>query len=181
MLKRLAPAGTALVLAGLVGCQQPSTGDPGSAVPVSFLQERVGRALDDLEGARAALPDDTDEVSERLADARLQLRRLDEYYLPLLAAREQVARARSSVASRSGDAGSAVDSAEAVLLGIVRGHGRHLQGEMREPLERLEDVRTALAAGNTGEARELLRRLGSHLESIFFRGEIVLRESELDR
>lgn len=180
MLKRLALAGTALVLVTVLACQQPPTRDPGSTVPVAFLQQRVGRALEDLDGARASLYLDSTEVSERLAGAHLQLLRLDEYYLPLLAAREQVARARSTVASRSDDARSAVDSAEAVLLGIVRGHGRHLQGEMREPLERLEDVRTALAAGNTEEARELLRRLESHLESIFFRGELVLQESELD-
>lgn len=168
-------------LAALVGCQEPVADVAGEPVPVSFLQERLRRAIGHLDAARATRPGDSAGASARLADARLLLRRLDEYYLPLLAARDQVARALESADSGESAALPAVDSAEAVLLGIVRGHGPHLQDEMREPLERVEDIRTALAAGNAEETRQLLLRLHHHIESIFFRGELVLQESELDR
>lgn len=170
-----------LCLFGLAvaGCQLPDR-DPSSDLPVSFLQERISAALADVEAARSAVPDDTAEASARLEASRLTLRRLDEYYLPLLAARRQVERARASLGADEAATRSAVDSAEAVLLEIVGTHGRHLEREMRGSLERLEDVRTALAADEVAEARRILERLSHHLESIFFRGELVLQGSELD-
>lgn len=180
--RRLRTVVLALILAPVTACEAPAD-DTGADVPVAFLQERVREVLDDVERARSALPDDVPEASTRLEDSHLKLRRLDEYYLPLLAARAQVATALGAVdAGDAGDgsAGAAVDSAEAALLGIMRGHGRHLEKEMREPLARLEEVRAALSADDVEEARRLLRSLRHHLESIFFRGDLVLEGSELD-
>lgn len=168
-----------LAMLPLVSCDTTSR-DTAADVPVSLLRERVRTALADVDRARAVLESDPDEAASRLTDARLTLRRLDEYYLPLLEAREQVSTALDALDSEQGAVASAVDSAEAALLGIVRGHGRHLEGEMRQPLQRLEDVRTALTASDTAEARRVLRKLGLQLESIFFRGELVLEGSELD-
>lgn len=177
--RRFGPLALALILGAPLSCEAPA-GDATADVPVSFLQERLREALDDIERARATLSEDLAGASARLDDSRLKLRRLDEYYLPLLAARQQVGAALRAVDSENGPAGAAVDSAEAVLLDIVRGHGRHLEGEMREPLERLADARTALAAGDAAEARRVLRKLRAQLESIFFRGDLVLHGSELD-
>lgn len=170
-----------LCLLGLamVGCQLPDR-DRGSDLPVSFLQERIQAALADVESARAAVSADPAEASERLEASRLTLRRLDEYHLPLLVARQQVERARASLGGDEATARSAVDSAEAVLMEIVRTHGRHLEDELRGSLERLEDVRMALAADEVEEARQILEKLGHHLESIFYRGDLVLEGSELD-
>lgn len=154
--------------------------EDGGGIPVSFLQDRIREVLLDLERAEAALPESAGEASAGLDDARLDLRRLDEYYLPLLAARRQVGRAARSADSDAGAARAAVDSAASALTGIVRAHGRHLEGEMRGPLQRLQDARTALEAGNASEARRILERLHEHLRSIFFRGDLVLEGSELD-
>lgn len=168
-----------LIGLAVISCRAPVTED-GGGVPVSFLQDRVRNVLVDLEQVEAALPVSDDEASARLQDARLGLRRLDEYYLPLLAARQQVGRGARSADSDAGAARAAVDSAASALTGIVRTHGRHLEGEMRGPLERLQDARTALEAGNASEARRILERLHEHLRSIFFRGDLVLEGSELD-
>ncbi len=177
--RRLRTFVLALVLTAVTACAAPAD-DTAADVPVTFLQERVREVLDDVERARSALPEDVPEASSGLEASHLKLRRLDEYYLPLLAAREQVATALGAMDAGDGSAGAAVDSAEAALLGIVRGHGRHLEKEMREPLARLEEVRAAQSADDVEEARRLLRSLRHHLESIFFRGDLVLEGSELD-
>lgn len=177
--RRLHSVVLALTVAAATACEAPAD-DSGADVPVSFLQERVREVLGDVERARSALPEEASEASSGLEASHLKLRRLDEYYLPLLAARERVAAALVAVDAGDGSAGAAVDSAEAALLGIVRGHGRHLEKEMREPLARLEEVRTALSADDVERARRLLRGLRRHLESIFFRGDLVLEDSELD-
>lgn len=174
--RQLRTVALALTAAAGVSCDAPADGTTAD-VPVSFLQERVQQALDEVERARAALPGDVPEAASRLEGSRLRLRRLNEYYLPLLAARRQVTIALDAL---DAGAGAAVDSAEAVLLGIVRGHGRHLEKEMREPLARLEEVRVALAAGDVEEGRQLLRSLSRQLASMFYRGDLVLEGSELD-
>lgn len=176
---RLHAAVVMLTVGALISCEAPAGGTTPD-VPVDFLQDRVQEVLDDIERARTTLTKEDTEASSRLQEATLELRRLNEYYLPLLAAREQVSVALGAVDARDNSASAAVDSAEAVLLGIVRGHGRHLEMEMRGPLERLEDVRAALAADDGAEAREVLVSIGHQLESIFFRGEIVLEGSDLD-
>jgi hypothetical protein len=173
------PALLCLFGLAMAGCQ-PTGGDRVGDLPVPFLQERVEEALADVEAARAAVPDDTAEASARLEASRLKLRLLDEYYLPLLAARQQVEKAAESLGADDTAVRSAVDSTEAILMEMVRTHGRHLEEEMRGSLARLEDVRTALAADDVAEARQILERLGHHLESIFFRGELVLQGSELE-
>lgn len=168
-----------LIVLSVAGCQ-PSDRDRGSDLPVSFLQERIEAALTDVEAARAAVPADPAEASDRLAASRLKLRQLDEYYLPLLAARQRVERALESLGTEDTATRSSVDSAEALLMGIVRAHGRHLEGELRGSLEQLESVRTALAADDVEYARQVLEELSAHLESIFYRGDLVLHGSELE-
>lgn len=170
----------AVAVAGFTACEAPTDGGTTADVPVAFLQERVQEALDDVERARDALPEEAPEMASTLEASHLRLRRLNEYYLPLLAARHQTTLALDAADSGEGAAGAALDSAESVLLAIVRGHGRHLEGEMREPLGRLEDARTALAARDTAEARRILGSLVRRLESLFFRGELVLEGSDLD-
>ena len=180
MLRRIALAGLlCLVTLPLVACDRAARDGPDE-ITVGHLQEKVREALGDVRRARSDLPEATDEAAASLAAAELRLRRLDEYYLPLVAARQQVAAALASAEDRPGAARSAVDSAEAVLMGIVRGHGPHLETEMREPLEWTADARAALEAGDAEEARAVLRRLEEHLSSIFFRGNLVLEDSELD-
>lgn len=173
-------AGLLCLIGLLVLSCRYSVPEDGGDIPVSFLQDRLREVVADLEQARGGLPESAAEASGRLEDARLELRRLDEYYLPLLAARQQVGRAARSVTSDEGTARSAVDSAETVLRGIVRAHGRHLEREMRGPLERLQDSRTALEAGDVGEARRILDSLHHQLRLMFFRGDLVLQGSELD-
>lgn len=167
-----------LLLAALA-CQPPDSEGP-SELPVAFLQDRVGEIVTDLDRSRALLEEDPARAVSSLESARLRVRQLSEYYLPLLAARRELERALGTVEEGERATRGAVDSVETVLMDIVRGHGRHLETEMREPLGRIEDVRTALAAGDVAEARRTLRRLRDHLESIFFRGELLLRGSELD-
>lgn len=60
------------------------------------------------------------------------------------------------------------------------GHATALSHLDPGQLARLEDVRTALAADDVEEARRVLRNLRHHLESIFFRGDLVLEGSQLD-
>lgn len=177
--RRLHAAVVMLTVGALVSCEAPA-GRTTPDVPVDFLQDRVQGVLDDIERVRTTLTEGDTEASSRMQEATLELRRLNEYYLPLLAARGQVSVALGGVDARDNSASAAVDSAEAVLLKIVQGHGRHLEMEMRGPLERLEDVRAALAADDVEEAREVLVNLGNQLESIFYRGEIVLEGSDLD-
>lgn len=170
----------ALTMTAVTSCEAPGPSGTSDMPVSSFLQERVREVLDDVERARATLPEDAPEAASALENSHQKLRRLSEYYLPLLAARQQVSTALAAVNAGNGSAGSVVDSAEAALLGIVRGHGQHLEGEMRGPLARIEDVRTALAAEDLEEASRLLEGLGHRLESLFFRGELVLRGSQLD-
>lgn len=181
MLRRAAQVSLlALVLATATSCDMAGDRAPSSEIPVAALQERVRQSLADLDRARAALPSDPEAAASHLERSSLELRRLDEYYLPLLAAREQVVAAVDALGRDAAGAGAAVDSAEALLLGIIRGHGRHLEREMRGPLERLEDARAALAAGDVEEARRVLADLRDHLSSIFHRGGLVLQGSELE-
>lgn len=163
----------------LLSCRAPDGGRP-SGLPAGFLGERMGEILQDVEEARATLDADPAASSDRLEDAALGLRRLREYYLPLLAAHDQLARARDVAAASPGRASSHLDSAEVLLGGIGRAHGPHLQNEMQEPVARIEAARSALGAGDVEEARETLARLVHHLESIFYRGDLVLEGSELD-
>lgn len=167
------------VVLAAVSCE-PSVPEGSTEFPASALKERVREALDDVRRARSALPSDREEVDRRLSAAELELRSLDEFYLPLLAARYRVSAALASLGEGDGSPTPAVDSAESLLMGIVRGHGRHLEREMRGPLERLADVRAALSAGDTAEARRVLTELRDHLASAFFRGGLVLEGSELD-
>ena len=169
----------AVMLVVAVSCESSSP-DASIEFPASALQEKVRETLDDVRQARSAMPSDREEADRRLAAAELELRSLDEFYLPLLAARYRVSAALASLGEGGGSPTSAVDSAESLLTGIVRGHGRHLEREMREPLERLSDVRTALSASDTAEARRVLADLRDHLASAFFRGGLALEGSELD-
>lgn len=169
------------LLAALAAFACRPTDRPGSSeLPVAFLQDRVDEVVRDLDRGRDLLEEDPARAASSLASARLRARQLSEYYLPLLAARAQVERALAALAQEISTTRAAVDSAEARLMEIVGRHGRHLETEMREPLGWIEDVRTALAADDPAEARRTLRRLRDHLESIFFRGELVLEGSELD-
>lgn len=173
-----------LLLAGtaFASCDAPAERSTGN-VRVSFLRERVEEIVRDVERARQALGEDVTATSSALEDSHRKLRRLNEYYLPLLTARQHVMGALDALEAgdgRADRADSAVDSAEAALLEIVRGHGRHLEKEMGGPLAGLERARTALAADDAEEARRILRGLDAHLESIFYRGNLVLQDSELD-
>lgn len=160
-------------------CEAPADRSTGG-VRVSFLQERVGEIVRDVERARETLREDVTAASSALEDSHWKLRRLDEYYLPLLSARQHVTSALGALDGPNGRAATAVDSAEAALLEIVRGHGRHLEKELGRPLAVLERARTALTADDVDEARRILRGLDAHLESIFYRGNLVLEGSELD-
>lgn len=113
-------------------------------------------------------------------DATVRLQQLAGYYLPVLAAREQAGRAARVAASDPQAARAAMDSTETLLRGIGRAHGRHFEAEFRESLEWIADARTALDDDGREEARRVLGRLEQQLESIFFRGGIVLEGSELD-
>lgn len=163
----------------LSSCDRPGS-DGGGWIPVSRLQRQLAGALDRVDRARSALPNDTASAAAELDAVARELRRLREYYLPVIEARHQVHEAELAATRAPQSAEAAVDSAESVLLEIARTHGRHLERELRGPLERLGNARVALTAGEREEARRVLRNLGSHLESIFFRGGIVLEGSELD-
>lgn len=177
------PRGAVAVLAALLlaGCQ----GERRSAraeVPVSFLGGRAEATLASVEAARSAHREgDTARVTSELADASKELRRLVGYFLPLLEARDRVAGAAGAVASSDVEtAVAALDAAEAILLDVVRSHGPPLERKLRGPLERIEDARVAIEAGELGDARGVLDRLTQQLESLFYRGELVLEGSDPD-
>lgn len=171
----------------LSGCESEPPASPPQ-VPYTFLANRVEEALQDLEDARSTMGGDAapdaaerlENASVRLENASLRLRRVLDYYIPLLEARFQVARALELVAASAESSRAAIDSAGAIFEGISTARGERLAREMREPLARLDEARTALGQGRIDEARRVLGRLGEQLELLYFRGELVLEGSELD-
>lgn len=150
-------------------------------LPYSLLGDRVGVALGHVEDARTELDAArAPEAAERLADASASLRQVLDYYLPLIEARARVRRAAELAVTTPTASRAAIDTAHAVLDAVATGHGEHLALEMREPLARLEDARTALESERGEDARRILDRLGQQLEVLYFRGGLVLEGSELD-
>lgn len=171
----------------LSGCEsEPPTTPP--QVPYAFLASRVEASLEEVEAARSAMggegarevTPEAPEVAERLARASAGLRRVLDYFIPVLEARFQVGRALELAVASPGASRTAIDSAGTIVGKISAGYGERLAREMREPLARLDEARTALEAGRTDEARRVLGRLGEQLELLYFRGELVLEGSELD-
>lgn len=160
-------------------CGPADRGDPGTQ-PYGFLSARLEEAFRKIEEARRDPGAVDPDLAQRLQDASRSVRRVLEYYLPVLDARLQTDRARYLAVTDAAAARNAIDSARTILLVVAETHGRHLQEEMREPLERLESARTMLGSGETDDARELLGELSHRLELLFFRGEIVLSGSVLD-
>lgn len=178
LLRRELLALVGLALPIVTSCEPADRREPGD-LPYSFLSGKLGELGDDVDAARAELGADRSKALAHLDALSGRLRRLDEYYLPMLEARHQIARAAYHAASSPASARSALDSAAAVLNEIAGAHGPHLQAEMREPLELIGHARTALESGRVEDAQGSLDRLDRHLEAMFFRGDLVLEGSEL--
>jgi len=176
---RMIPHAAAIVAFAGCGGAEPTARPP--EVPYAFLSARVEEALRDVEEARSTLvADSAPDAAGRLDRVAVTLGQVIDYYLPLLEARGQVSRARTLVAASPATSRAAIDSAATFITAISTGHAERVAAEMREPLARLDEARTALDARRIEEARRVLDRLDQQLELLYFRGEIVLEGSEVD-
>lgn len=159
-----------------------ASGEPrfleSSQISTQCLLEEVEQALQALDGIddRAFPPSEAIQVQR--ADSAL--RRLRDYYLPLVEVRSTVYDALRSyyLGAREG----ALDDlrrAESALLAIGEAGGPQLSRELDRPLR---SVVSALAAVRTrrGEAGRLLEQLGPDIDLLLARGSLILRGTELD-
>lgn len=161
---------------GLMGCgAKPEGWTPvlqESSTP--FLRTEVEKIEAQVAAARGDLPAEAEQTAKALAEADASLRRLLTYYLPLLEARERAYNAyRHHVLGEKLRTAEELDQIEKILMAVANEEEGRLLEEMQEPLEKLQNARTALEA-NPDEAAKALQALGTRLNFLVLKGGLVL-------
>lgn len=173
---RVAVSALLVTVGALVACQAIER--PGPALVMSpavpFLESEVERALRSLREARHALPAESSDADEALAEAESALVRLQSYYLPLLEARQRASNVRQLVASGELTAAKGeLGHIEKTLLNLARSGGEDLGRQVEEPLDLLEAARVAVARSSP-DAPARVDDLAERLELMLLKGDLVL-------
>ncbi len=140
----------------------------------SFLRRETESVAGRVRLASEQLGSSPEDAAAELAEAAAELDGLLTYYLPLLEAREAAYNAyRHHYLGETHQVTKELDTIERLLMGVAAGHDGRLVLAMEEPLEALESARAALGA-NPDEAMRVLQALGTKLNSLLLKGELVL-------
>ncbi len=180
--RRCAGLGRLLVLAALLAapaCGRESAGwtpvlEQGTTTP---LRTETARALAEVRAGLAALPPQADASAEALRRAERTLSHLDGWYLPLLEARERSHEAYRRFLAGDADASSReLQQIRELLEGVARGGSERVAREVHGPLETLDSLEAALGHGDRRAAAPLFDALATHLNDLFLKGALVLRD-----
>lgn len=180
MIRELGRSGFALLVGGTLlaaGCRDDL---PVDWTPVlettstSYLQDEIGRALAELEEARASLPADPGAVTEHIDATETHLQRLRLVYLPLLSARERAYNAyRLHYLRRDAEAISELEEIRTAILEVSRHGGERFLAELERIEELVADARIQLEA-RSPSATGGLRELALELDDVMNRAGIFL-------
>lgn len=179
--------GTVLLLVLAVAGGLYLVGTPGGGTPPPVmtassyrpLAEETARALAAIAQARRSLPRYPEAAEEDLATAAAALRRLDDYYLPLVNAREHAYRAHLLHLGEGGErAAREVAAVEEILLAMSE-KDPPLARSLRLPLTTMIAARSELASGSPA-ATDRLERLGREINLLILKGDLALAGVDLE-
>lgn len=155
--------------------------EPGGWTPVleessvGPLRSELAEVAARVRNASLALEPDPERSARELEAAQTSLHHLLAYYLPILEARELSYNAyRHHALGEGSRAQKELEQIESILIQIARSQDSpHLQKEMADPLQKLEDARVALETGSPN-APEALEALAIRLHFLLVKGGLVL-------
>jgi hypothetical protein len=174
-LRKLVPVfalGSSLVLAS---CREREAFPILEEPTASSIRDAAGEALKELVDARAALADASlpPEGAEALARAEERVKRLTEYYAPLLDAHECAYRAYRFYYLEPTRVEGELARVETILKEVARDGGPALESEISEAEVLLAEARAALES-DSGATPERLDALARRLSFMLLKGELIL-------
>jgi len=158
------------------GCSQRDAGwePPLEETSTRVLRTEVDDALRLAREARHDVRSDPDQAAERLDDALRALQRLDEYYLPLVEARERTYNAhRFLYFGEKHRARDEIETVETILDGVAATGGGELQPALKEPLDLVSEAKAAVMA-TSENAPDLVKSLAIKLNFMALKGRLEL-------
>jgi hypothetical protein len=173
-------ATTALILGALLlvsgGCRQSHQGwePPLEATSTRFLQNQVEEALQFVRGARADVLTKPERARQSLDGAVRALRRMSDYYLPLLEARERAYNAhRFLYYGEIRRATTEVEAVEGILDQVAKTGDQRLVASLKEPLDLVSEAKAAVLAASD-EAPDLIKSLAIELNYMTLKGKLKI-------
>lgn len=162
-----------LIVAGCEGADRGRAWTPVlEGTPPSFLEREVGRALEEVRGARAEMAGAPEAAGAALDDAAARLANLMDVYLPLYRAKVEVTNAyRRHALGQDGATLRAVEAAQEAVMGVNRATGGALEPELDEVVEPLAKARLALDGGS--DAGPHLQRAAETLSDLLTRAGLI--------
>jgi hypothetical protein len=162
-------------------CSEPPTEknavQPLEPLSLDFLRQETDDALKQLEAIKsqksvpAAVTSAVDQSEERL-------RRLNEYYVPMLEARQHALGAELYwQAGETEKAAVELDGVEKTLVAVSQHFGEPVESSLRETVDAVTDARLALGPGAVDVAARM-RRVTNLLGERLLKGRVVLSGEE---
>lgn len=130
-------------------------------------------ALDEVRAARRSSETEKAERDEHLQRAESHLRKLTEYYLPLLDARDRAYEAYRLYYLRPAAVGAELTRIEEILRSIAEARGSRVEASMVDALELVTEARTEIAV-DSASASKHLQNLARRLSYMLLKGELIL-------
>lgn len=165
-------AGVLCLVAVLLSSCAPRESVPVSEEPTAVaLQPIAAAALDHVLAARSSAA--TPERDRHLERAESGLRKLNEYYLPLLDAKDRAYEAYRLYYLDPRAVGSELDEIEKILGSIANARGPQVEASMVPALELVTEARAATDAGLPSASKHL-HDLARRLSYMLLKGELIL-------
>jgi len=162
----------------LASCERPRAAGAIVEEPTAAaLRDVSASALEKVRSAVQAVDAGAPagEGLEKLREAETTLRKMTEYYVPLLDAHERSYRAYRLYYGDPSRVESELERIETILHDLVRNRGSEVEGPVDEALGLVEDVRSSMEAHSPAAAGHL-DELARKLSFMLLKGELILRE-----
>ncbi|HSF19745.1 MAG TPA: hypothetical protein VLK65_29760 [Vicinamibacteria bacterium] len=168
MMVRTLPCMVTLLLASCA----PREGVPIFEEPTAVaLQPLATAVLNDVRAARASMA--VLDRDRHLQHAEASLERLNEYYLPLLDAKDRAYQACRLYYADPGSVGRELEEIEKLLTSIITARGRRVEASMEPAFELLTEARVSMDAGSSAAPKHL-HDLARRLSYMLLKGELIL-------